>query len=79
MNWGEIYRTAERVSERGHKPGFYVVVSREFIAGHDDVSIVQIPLVEVAGGGGMNLQSWDAFAHCFVDPGRHEISPRLSR
>ena len=40
MKWGEIYRTRERVSERGHKPGFYVVVSRDFIAGHEDVSTV---------------------------------------
>ena len=40
MKWGEIYRTGEKVSERGHKPGFYVVVSRDFIAGHDDVSTV---------------------------------------
>ena len=40
MKWGEIYHTRERVSERGHKPGFYVVVSRDFIAGHDDVSTV---------------------------------------
>ncbi len=40
MTWGEIYRTRERVSERGHKPGFYVVVSRDFIAGNDDVSTV---------------------------------------
>lgn len=40
MNWGEIYRTREKVSERGHKPGFYVVVSRDFIASHDDVSTV---------------------------------------
>lgn len=40
MKWGEIYRTRERVSERGHKPGFYVVVSRDFIAGHDDISTV---------------------------------------
>jgi mRNA-degrading endonuclease toxin of MazEF toxin-antitoxin module len=40
MKWGEIYRTGEKVSERGHKPGFYVVVSRDFIAGHDDISTV---------------------------------------
>jgi len=40
MKWGEMYRTRERVSERGHKPGFYVVVSRDFIAGNDDVSTV---------------------------------------
>jgi mRNA-degrading endonuclease toxin of MazEF toxin-antitoxin module len=37
---GEIYRTRERVPERGAKPGFYVVVSRTFIAEHDDVSTV---------------------------------------
>ena len=40
MNWGEIYRTRERVSERGNKPGFYVIVSRDFIASNDDVSTV---------------------------------------
>ena len=40
MKWGEIYRTREKVPERGHKPGFYVVVSRDFIAGNDDVSTV---------------------------------------
>src|SRR5207253_4625489 len=37
---GEIYRTQEKVPERGHKPGFYVVVSRNFIARNDDVSTV---------------------------------------
>jgi mRNA-degrading endonuclease toxin of MazEF toxin-antitoxin module len=37
---GEIYRTAERAPERGGKPGFYVVVSRAFIAENDDVSTV---------------------------------------
>jgi mRNA interferase MazF len=36
----EIYRSSERKPERGHKPGFYVVVSRDFIAGNDDVSTV---------------------------------------
>lgn len=40
MKWGEIYRTKEKVSERGHKPGFYVVVSRDFIAGHEDIATV---------------------------------------
>lgn len=40
MKRGEIYRTAERVPERGHRPGFYVIVSRDFIAGNDDVSTV---------------------------------------
>jgi mRNA interferase MazF len=40
VNRGEIYRTQEKVPERGHKPGFYVVVSRDFIARSDDVSTV---------------------------------------
>lgn len=40
MKRGEIYRTRERVPERGGKPGFYVVVSRTFIAQHEDVSTV---------------------------------------
>lgn len=40
MTWGEVYRTREKVSERGDKPGFYVVVSRDFIAGHDDIATV---------------------------------------
>jgi mRNA-degrading endonuclease toxin of MazEF toxin-antitoxin module len=40
VKWGEIWRTRERIAERGDKPGFYVVVSRDFIAGHDDVTTV---------------------------------------
>lgn len=40
MKRGEIYRTADRMPERAHKPGFYVVVSRDFIAANDDVSTV---------------------------------------
>ena len=40
MQRGEVYRTREKVAERGHKPGFYVVVSRNFIARNDDVSTV---------------------------------------
>jgi len=40
MKRGEIYRTEEKIAERGDKPGFYVVVSRSFIAGNDDVSTV---------------------------------------
>ena len=40
MKWGEIYRTRDRISERGHKPGFYIIVSRDFIASHDDISTV---------------------------------------
>ena len=37
---GEVYRTRERLAERGGKPGFYVVVSRTFITENDDVSTV---------------------------------------
>jgi mRNA-degrading endonuclease toxin of MazEF toxin-antitoxin module len=37
---GEIYHTAERVPERGAKPGFYIVVSRSFIAENDDIATV---------------------------------------
>ena len=40
MNRGEIYRSRERVPERGDKAGFYVVVSRAFIARHEDISTV---------------------------------------
>ena len=40
MTRGEIYRAAERSPERGGKPGFYVVVSRSFIAENDDISTV---------------------------------------
>ena len=40
MKRGEIYRTKERLPERGDKPGFYVVVSRTFIAENEDVSTV---------------------------------------
>ena len=40
MRRGEIYRTNEKLPERGHKPGFYVVVSRDFIAGNEDISTV---------------------------------------
>ena len=40
MKRGEIYRTAEKVAERAHKPGYYVIVSRDFVAGNDDVSTV---------------------------------------
>jgi mRNA interferase MazF len=40
MMRGEIYRTQEKVPERGYKPGFYVVVSRNFVASNDDISTV---------------------------------------
>lgn len=51
MKRGEIYRTGERVPERGHKPAFYVIVSRDFIAGNDDVStVICAPLYREALG-----------------------------
>jgi mRNA-degrading endonuclease toxin of MazEF toxin-antitoxin module len=37
---GEIYRTRDRVPARGGKPGFYIVVSRSFIARDVDISTV---------------------------------------
>ena len=37
---GEIYRSRDKLRERGGKPGFYVVVSRSFIAENEDVSTV---------------------------------------
>jgi len=40
LNRGEIWKTRERLPERGGKPGFYVVVSRQFIAGNPDISTV---------------------------------------
>ena len=51
MTWGEIYRTRERAAERGGKPGFYVVVSRDFIASHDDIeTVVCAPIYREALG-----------------------------
>lgn len=40
MTRGDVYRTAEHLPERGHKPSFYVIVSRHFIAANDDVATV---------------------------------------
>ena len=40
MRRGEIYHAREKVAERGHKPGFYVVVSRNFVGENDDISTV---------------------------------------
>jgi mRNA interferase MazF len=51
VNRGEIYRTSERLAERGNKPGFYVVVSRDFIASNDDVAtVVCAPIYREAVG-----------------------------
>lgn len=38
MTRGEVYRTGARIAEPGDKPGFYVVVSRQFILDTDDVT-----------------------------------------
>jgi mRNA-degrading endonuclease toxin of MazEF toxin-antitoxin module len=35
---GEVYRSRDRMPERGAKPGFYVLVSRQFILDNDNVS-----------------------------------------
>ena len=40
MRRGEIYRTRDKVPERGDKPGCYVVVSRTFIAENEDITTV---------------------------------------
>ena len=40
MKRGEIYRTRDKTQERGNKPGFYVVVSRDFVANNDDIETV---------------------------------------
>jgi mRNA interferase MazF len=40
MNRGEIYRTKQNISERGGKPGFYVIVSRDFVAENTDIDTV---------------------------------------
>ena len=45
MTRGEIYRTAERVPERGTKAGFYVIASRAFVAENDDIeTVVCVPI-----------------------------------
>ena len=40
MRREEVYRTRERLPEREAKPGFYVIVSRTFVAEHENVSTV---------------------------------------
>ena len=40
MRRGEIYRTDHPEPERGGKPGYYVVVSRNFVATHEGVETV---------------------------------------
>lgn len=45
MRRGEIYRSRERIAERGFKPSFYIIVSRSFIADNEDVSTVICALI----------------------------------
>jgi mRNA interferase MazF len=40
VNRGDVYRTSDRAAERRGKPGYYVVVSRTFIAENDHVETV---------------------------------------
>jgi mRNA-degrading endonuclease toxin of MazEF toxin-antitoxin module len=40
MHRGDVFRTEHAPPERGSKPGYYVVVSRQFIDQNDDVSTV---------------------------------------
>ena len=40
MRRGDVYRTKEKVPESGLKPGFYVVVSRNFVADNEHISTV---------------------------------------
>jgi mRNA-degrading endonuclease toxin of MazEF toxin-antitoxin module len=37
---GEIFQTDRKLPERGNKPGYYVVVSRDFVAENADISTV---------------------------------------
>lgn len=37
---GEVYRSREPDAVRGHKPGYYVVVSRNFVATTDEIATV---------------------------------------
>ena len=40
MKRGDVYRTAQRLPERGDKPGFYVVVSRSYVSQHESITTV---------------------------------------
>lgn len=40
MNRGEVYRSEVTEPERGGKPGYYVVVARDFIAANERVETV---------------------------------------
>jgi len=40
VNRGDVFRAREPAPERGNKPGYYVVVSRQFIACSDHVATV---------------------------------------
>jgi len=40
MNRGDVFRSQQAPAERANKPGYYVIVSRQFITENDDVSTV---------------------------------------
>ncbi|HEY3449076.1 MAG TPA: type II toxin-antitoxin system PemK/MazF family toxin [Myxococcales bacterium] len=40
MRRGEIYRSEQSEPERGGKPGYYLVVSRNFVASHEEIETV---------------------------------------
>ncbi|MBI5543457.1 MAG: type II toxin-antitoxin system PemK/MazF family toxin [Deltaproteobacteria bacterium] len=40
MRRGEIYRSEHPEAERGGKPGYYAIVSRNFVASHDEIGTV---------------------------------------
>jgi mRNA-degrading endonuclease toxin of MazEF toxin-antitoxin module len=40
VNRGDVYRVSDRLPARGGKPGYYVVVSREFVVQNDRISTV---------------------------------------
>lgn len=40
MRRGEIYRSVHETPERGNKPGYYVVVSRDFVAQQELIETV---------------------------------------
>ena len=62
MTRGEVYRTAERLPERRNKPGFYVIVSRSFVAENARTLLGFEPLE----------QTWESFGW-HVQRVNHEI------
>ena len=64
MRRGEIYRTQAREPDRGDKPGFYVVVSRNFIGENPDVStVICAPVYSRSWASGARWRSGPARAY----------------